>query len=555
MSTRTHFASPERTAAPELHEKISCVANNPLIDTLMCTSCSLFAVLNRHRQILALNQNFLNVMGIHDPEAALGLRPGEYLHCIHATEMPAGCGTSAHCSECGAVLAILAAMDSDAPQEHVCELKATRNGTQVEMTFQVKCSRTVIDNELFLLLFLQDIAPVQQQAYEELKHIIETAHDGFLALSTDGLIVDTNRSFCQMTGYERAEVVGQPVSTFCPAGEPHMTPHLADSIQSVNPFFESRIQRKDGSIRALEVSGTYANRHGGRIYCFCRDITERKLADERLHEQAVLLEAEIAERQKAQEALSAINSSLEARIAAAVAELRQKDEQLISQNRMAAMGKLLTNISHHWRQPLNNIAAQLQAMRYLHQQGELTDDELDRDVSDTVNTVTTLSQTIDDFRQLVRPDCDRCSFVVHDLITSCVQLLSATCAENAIQVVVHGDDSVSATGLPHEYAQSIINILDNARDAFGERHTEHPQIVITVSRSADRSVVTICDNAGGIPEEVMPHIFEPYFSTKKPTAATGLGLYMAKVLIEQHMGGTLTACNAGDGAEFRIELE
>ncbi len=118
----------------------------------------------------------------------------------------------------------------------------------------------------------------------------------------------------------------------------------------------------------------------------------------------------------------------------------------------------------------------------------------------------------------------------------------------------HADQPVCATGFPNEYAQSLITILDNAKDTFAERHTDKPQIVITVSQIADRSVVTIRDNAGGIPETVMPHIFDPYFSTKEPTAGTGLGLYMAKVLIEQNMGGHLSAYNISNGAEFRIEL-
>lgn len=102
MKLQTYFAPAERATKAGLTADIGHITNNPLIDTLMSASCGLFAVLNSQRQILSLNQTFLQMMGVNDLENALGLRPGEYLQCIHASEMPGGCGTSRHCSECGA---------------------------------------------------------------------------------------------------------------------------------------------------------------------------------------------------------------------------------------------------------------------------------------------------------------------------------------------------------------------------------------------------------------------------------------------------------------------
>lgn len=555
MPLKSHFASPERASAPELQVEIDGITNNPLIDTLMCTSSSLFAVLNRHRQILTLNQSFLDVMGIHDPEKALGLRPGEYLHCVHASEMPAGCGTSIHCSECGAVLAILAALESDDTHEQVCELKATRDNTQVDMTFQVKCCRTTIDNEIFILLFLQDISPLLQQAYEELHAIIETANDGFLVLDTAGTILDANGSFCRLAGYEKTEILRRPISTFCGTGEPgELQRHFDGIVQCVPRVFEARVTRKDGGTSYVEVSCTVIPAHAERIYCFCRDITQRKQAEEQLHEQAVLLEAEIAERQKAQESLAAVNATLEADIATAVAELRQKDELLINQNRLAAMGKLLSAISHHWRQPLNNIASQLQAVQYLNDSNSLTSEELKRDIDQVTSMVWELSETIDDFRYLFKSDHQICEFLVQDVIERCLHLIKPSLADEHIQVVVQGGDQLPVTGSPHKYAQCLVSLLDNARDAFKQSQVPDRCILISIAREAGRSMVTVQDNAGGISEGLLPHIFEPYFSTKGPKAGTGIGLYMAKSLIEYQMGGQLTASNIDKGAAFTIVL-
>lgn len=119
---------------------------------------------------------------------------------------------------------------------------------------------------------------------------------------------------------------------------------------------------------------------------------------------------------------------------------------------------------------------------------------------------------------------------------------------------MQGDDHVRTTGFPNEYAQSLMNILCNAKDALKNRNVHDPQIEITIARNETGSVVSIRDNGGGIPEEVMPYIFEPYFSTKSSVTGTGLGLYLARTLIERNMGGRLTARNLEDGAELIIEL-
>ena len=105
-----------------------------------------------------------------------------------------------------------------------------------------------------------------------------------------------------------------------------------------------------------------------------------------------------------------------------------------------------------------------------------------------------------------------------------------------------------------EFVQALLNILNNARDAFRERGTDDPRVTITICTEGDRSVVTISDNAGGIPEEIMGKIFDPYFTTKGPQQGTGIGLFMSKAIIEKNMGGRLTVRNTGQGAEFRIEV-
>lgn len=285
-----------------------------------------------------------------------------------------------------------------------------------------------------------------------------------------------------------------------------------------------------------------------------REISERIKTEEALHEKTDQLEQEIAERQKAQDELQLLNSSLAERIESAIAELRQKDNLLIHQSRLAAMGELLNSIAHQWRQPLNNIAAYVQNIQYLNKAGELTQEEIDQDIKAVMDILFYMSHTIDDFRSFFVKDRSKREFVLLEIVEKTLNLSKSALDDKNIKVSVEAAADVRAIGYPNEYAQTLMNILYNARDALLAQQTAEPEITITIWQEADCSVLTVQDNAGGIPPHVLPHIFEPYFTTKGPSQGTGIGLYMAKTMIEHNMGGRLTAGNIDNGAEFRIEL-
>jgi C4-dicarboxylate-specific signal transduction histidine kinase len=283
-------------------------------------------------------------------------------------------------------------------------------------------------------------------------------------------------------------------------------------------------------------------------------VTERTRAEELLHEKTIQLEEEIGERQKAQEALEQLNTTLEERIRQAIAELRTKDDLLIHQNRLAAMGELLTSIAHQWRQPLNNIAICIQTLQFLHQHQELTEEELNQQIETVMDLLTYMSHTIDDFRKFFREDREAQEFVLREVVERSLNLIRAALASSDIQVTVEGDESVRAVGHPNEYSHALMNILHNARDILLERKVSNPRIRIAIKSEEGHTVVTVQDNGGGIPDAILPQIFDPYFTTKGPAVGTGIGLYMARTLIERNMGGRLTARNVDGGAEFRVEL-
>lgn len=285
------------------------------------------------------------------------------------------------------------------------------------------------------------------------------------------------------------------------------------------------------------------------------EIEERRRMEDTLHEQATLLEDEIAQRQHTQEELQLLNSTLEERVTTAVAELRHKEDLLLQQNRLAAMGELLTSIAHQWRQPLNNIAAYIQNMQFLSGQGELTKEEMSRDITAVMDILLAMSHTIDDFRNFFLKDRTRREFVLTEVVDKTLNMIRSSLDDAGIRLTLTTEaPDIRALGYPNEYAQTLMNIIYNARDVLVERGVVEPEISIAISQQNGRSLLTIGDNAGGVPEQILPQIFEPYFTTKEPGKGTGLGLYMAKIMIERNMGGSLTARNLAAGAEFRIEL-
>ncbi len=317
------------------------------------------------------------------------------------------------------------------------------------------------------------------------------------------------------------------------------------------PLKLERCENTQGSKDELDLLVDALNSMQAQISDYLK---ERRQIEDTLHEQAALLEDEIAQRQQTQEELNVINCSLEERISNAISELRQKDNLLLQQSKLAAMGELLSNIAHQWRQPLNNIAVSIQTMQYLNKAGELSQEEMDRDIKTVMDILLYMSGTIDDFRGFFIKDREKREFVLQEVVDKTLNLVKPTLVDKKIMVSVTAEADIRAVGYPNEYAQTLMNILYNARDVLLEKQVQEPRISISIHQKEGRSVLTVSDNGGGIPQQILPQIFEPYVTTKGPSQGTGIGLYMAKTMIERNMGGTLTARNTAEGAEFRIML-
>jgi C4-dicarboxylate-specific signal transduction histidine kinase len=218
------------------------------------------------------------------------------------------------------------------------------------------------------------------------------------------------------------------------------------------------------------------------------------------------------------------------------------------------MGEMIGNIAHQWRQPLNSLGMLVQQLLLYYDMGQFNRELLEKNVFISKDLIKHMSTTIDDFRNFFRPDKEKVEFKVTETIASTLSIIDDSFKSQHITVEVVAKAEPVVFGYQNEYGQVLLVILNNARDALTDRGTEDPRVTITIGVKENRAVVAVADNAGGIPEEIMDKIFDPYFTTKGPQQGTGVGLFMSKIIIEKNMGGKLSALNNVDGAEFRIEV-
>ncbi|NPA65484.1 MAG: PAS domain S-box protein [Epsilonproteobacteria bacterium] len=235
-------------------------------------------------------------------------------------------------------------------------------------------------------------------------------------------------------------------------------------------------------------------------------------------------------------------------------ELHTKDELMIIQSRYAAMGEMIGMIAHQWRQPITSIAMDVNNML-----GDIDLDLLDiqefkKSLRGILEQINYLSRTIDDFRNFFKSDKEQREVVIVDVLNDALKIIGKSLSNNDIDVVVK-DNSISKVKIyERELLQVFINLLLNAKDSLIENQKEDKKVTIVIDEGSDYIRITICDNGGGIKNDIMPKIFEPYFSTKKQKQGTGLGLYMSKTIVDKHLYGTLHAFNSKEGACFEINL-
>ncbi len=360
----------------------------------------------------------------------------------------------------------------------------------------------------------------------QLKKLISSYDQNVIFSSTDlnGIITNASSAFCKISGYKADELIGQPHNLVRhPDTKNSIFKELWETIQSGKVWQgEIKNKAKDGSYywTAAEITPEF-DKAGNIIsyYSVRHDITSKK-------------------------------------------DFEKQYKILKESEKMASMGEMIGNIAHQWRQPLSVISTSATGMQIKKEYNLLSDEEFNKSCNDINTNAQYLSKTIEDFRNFIKGDRKKSLFLLKDNINSFLNLVKGSVKNNNIDVILNLQDDIKIDGYENELTQCFINIFNNAKDVLAEQEIENKYIFISTYLQDDKAIIIIKDNAGGITQDVLPKIFEPYFTTKHKSQGTGLGLHMTYSLIVDGMDGTIKAKNKSyeyknktyTGAEFMISL-
>ncbi len=249
--------------------------------------------------------------------------------------------------------------------------------------------------------------------------------------------------------------------------------------------------------------------------------------------------------------LTLLSSALAYRYKQQNEEIAKKDIALIRQSRLASMGEMLENIAHQWRQPLHRISLSLSIIDTLLKRDKLDRNMIEKKLKGSEENLQYMSNTIDDFTNYFSINKIQENFKIYDVIKNAQSLLESRL--RGIKIILPNNIDISLKSFKNEYLQVILVILNNSIDNFKNKEIKDPMIKISIIDTKGSVYLDISDNGKGISKENIDRIFDPYFTTKFKEEGTGIGLYMAKMLVEQSMNGELSVVSDGTGVTFRIK--
>ncbi|MDD2830474.1 MAG: transporter substrate-binding domain-containing protein [Sulfuricurvum sp.] len=257
--------------------------------------------------------------------------------------------------------------------------------------------------------------------------------------------------------------------------------------------------------------------------------------------------------QKAKKNLKQLNFNLEKRVEEELAKRMKFEKELSQKSRLESMGEMIDNIAHQWRQPLMNINAILLNIDRMYELGKLDASYLEDTLKEATDLTAHMSQTIEDFRNFFRKDRDKELVHMNEIMTYSCNLLSSVLKD--ITICLDSAENLKILVYKNELIQVIVSILSNSIDVLMQRDIGKKKIFVSVVDYNDEIRIIIEDNGGGIADEHIDRIFEPYYTTKHKFGGSGLGLYICKMIIEEHMHGFISVENTTNGAKFIIILK
>ncbi len=373
------------------------------------------------------------------------------------------------------------------------------------------------------------------------KTIFDKSSDGIVIID-NGKMIECNSTAIEMFGYDSdmKEFLATSLHKLMPRKQPDFQSSMKKMLfmlkqaQKDITTFEWLHSKKDGSYFWVEITLTpmTINQHNV-IHGVWRDISQRKEIEKKL---------------------KIMNITLEQRFHDEIEKNREKEQQIIQQGRLAQMGEMISMIAHQWRQPLAAISSASASLQIKAQLGTADADSVIQKAKNIAKYSQHLSSTIDDFRNFFKPTKEQAEVNYTNIVKSVLDIVQISIVNKNIEIIKEFNTQESFKTNENELKQVILNLIKNAEDILLEKKPPNPFIKISTYSNAEGHILEICDNGGGIPKEIIDKIFDPYFSTKSGKNGTGLGLYMSKLIIEEHCHGKLTARNRDNGAIFKIVL-
>ena len=372
------------------------------------------------------------------------------------------------------------------------------------------------------------------------QNIFVTAKEGIWVLDHNRETIMANEALVNILGFDENSLIGRPVDDFMDASSAKKFNEDADKIK----------KGEGGSQYEIEL----IHKEKKRIYCLFS--TELLCDEEGSVIGSFVMVTDITQRKQAEEELVSFNCLLEERIAEEVLKNHSKDELMSKQMRLAQMGEMISMIAHQWRQPLSTISAIIASTQLeLSLKGE-EGTPLYKDMENVTEHIQFLSDMIDDFRHFFNPKKSKDSVQLANLLNNAIGIIKQSLIRENIDLICDYAELQKTLKLySGELVQVFLNLMKNSMDALVEKGSEKAYIQIRGKQYEDKSVVSFEDNGGGISSEIMDKIFEPYFTTKNEKNGTGLGLYMSKMIVEEHCNGHIIVENTDLGTRFTIVLD
>ena len=379
--------------------------------------------------------------------------------------------------------------------------------------------------------------------HQRFETIFSNSGVGIFIVDKKRNIMECNETFCKIFGYKYDEIIGKSAQTIHLSEEKYL--HFADIAfnkvrknEALQLNYELR--HKNGKGLWIRISGDSISGNDEVLWIVV-DITKRVMAEKKLKQSRLKVKR--------------LNLTLNHEIEEQLKLIRRQDEQLQYQSRLAQMGEILNMIAHQWRQPLSAISA---TASYL-SAGCLMADKFDKtalleELGKIEQYSKHLSETIDEFRNFFKPAKIKEVTSLEELCNMAINIAKAILQNQKIKIYAKYGCNQTLLTYKNEVSQVILNIIKNAQDAFLERNIDDGVIEISTYIEKSYLCLSVKDNAGGIKKEIADKIFDLYFSTKASKNGTGIGLYMSKIIIEDHCKGSLAVESLKGGSNFIIKL-